>query len=164
MIDVIYNVFYTGLGYIADFFDYASEYSLIISLILGLLVCYHVVYAVLGLFFTRKFKPTDKLHKYAIVIPARNEENVIGNLLDSIKSQDYPSEYITVFVIADNCTDNTAEIARSKGADCYERFDNERRTKGFALQFLFNKIKEDYGIEAFEGYFVFDSDNLLNSD
>ncbi len=164
MIDVIYNAVYAGLGYIADFYDYISEYSFVLSLILGILLCYLGVYAVLGLFFTRKFKPTDKLHKYAIVIPARNEETVIGNLLDSIKGQDYPSEYITVFVVADNCTDKTAEIARSKGAICYERFDTERRTKGFALQFLFENIKKDYGIEAFDGYFVFDSDNLLNTD
>ena len=140
MIDTIYNAVHTVLGYISDFYDCASGYSLFLNVILTGLVCYLGVYAVIGLFFTRKFKPTENLHKYAIVIPARNEENVIGNLLDSIKSQDYPAEYIKVFVIADNCTDNTAEISRSKGAVCYERFDTERRTKGFALQFLFENI------------------------
>ncbi len=121
-------------------------------------------YVVIGLFFTKKFKPSQNFHKYAILIAARNEQAVIGNLLDSISRQDYPSEYLTVFVVADNCTDNTAEIARSKGAVCYERFDDSRRTKGFALQFLFENIKKDYGIDSFEGYFVFDADNLLNVD
>ena len=98
------------------------------------------------------------------MIAARNEKNVIGNLLDSINKQDYPSHLITTFVVADNCTDNTAEIARNKGAICYERFDEEHKTKGFALQYLLEKIEEDYGRMSFEGYFVFDADNLLKSD
>ena len=71
---------------------------------------------------------------------------------------------VTTFVVADNCTDNTAEIARSHGAVCYERFDNEHRTKGYALEFLLDRIEEDYGRMSFEGYFIFDADNLLNTD
>lgn len=122
------------------------------------------LYSVLGFFTTRKFGPAGKNYKYAIVVPARNESTVIGNLLTSIKRQDYPSELVTVFVVADNCTDNTAEIAREHGAICYERFDDEHRTKGYALEFLFNNIEKDYGIASFDGYFVFDSDNLLNKD
>ena len=121
-------------------------------------------YRIIGLFFTRKFAPAKKQHKYAVVIAARNEERVIGNLLDSIAKQDYPKELVTVFVVADNCTDKTAEVARNHGAVCYERFDNEHRTKCFALQFLFARIGADYGRESFEGYFVFDADNLLKSD
>lgn len=135
-----------------------------VSIILGIVAFYFAFYAIVGLFFTRKFKPAKKLHKYAILIAARNEETVIGNLLESIKRQDYPKEYLTVFVVADNCNDRTAAIARENGAICYERFDTQRRTKGFALQFLFENIRKDYGIEAFEGYFIFDADNLLNID
>ncbi len=138
--------------------------STIITVILGIVALYFAVYAVIGLFTTRKFRPAEKLHKYAILIAARNEEAVIGNLLDSIDRQDYPKELLTVFVVADNCTDKTAEVVRNKGAVCYERFNNEKRTKGFALQFLFENIKKDYGIDSFEGYFIFDADNLLNSD
>ncbi len=121
-------------------------------------------YSIIGLFATRRFPTAKKQHKYAILIPARNEEPVIGNLLDSIARQDYPQELLTVFVIADNCTDHTAEAARAKGAVCYERFDEEHKTKGFALQFLFEQIRRDYGIDSFEGYFIFDSDNLLKKD
>jgi cellulose synthase/poly-beta-1,6-N-acetylglucosamine synthase-like glycosyltransferase len=121
-------------------------------------------YRVLGLFFTRKFKPAKNYHKYAIVIPARNEQAVIGNLIDSIKKQDYPQELITIFVVADNCTDNTAQVARDKGAICYEHNNPNERTKGFGLRYLFDRIREDYGIETFEGYFIFDSDNLLKGD
>ena len=134
----------------------------IIGKILVIMMAYKTLYWLIGVFFTRKFKPAKNKHKYAILIAARNEKNVIGNLLDSINKQDYPKELITTFVVADNCTDNTAEIARKHGAICYERFDNEHKTKGFALQYLLEKIGEDYGRMSFEGYFIFDADNLLN--
>ncbi len=98
------------------------------------------------------------------MVAARNEETVIAQLIDSIKQQDYPEELIDIFVVADNCTDSTAEVARSLGAVCYERFDQEHCTKGFALQFLINCIKRDYGIDTYEGYFIFDADNLLKGD
>lgn len=136
----------------------------VIGSVLAILMAYKTVYWLIGLFFTRKFKPAKKKHKYAILIAARNEKNVIGNLLDSINKQDYPSELLTTFVVADNCTDNTAEIARKHGAVCYERFDKEHKTKGFALQYLLEKIGEDYDRMSFEGYFIFDADNLLKND
>ena len=136
----------------------------IVGNVITILLAYKTIYWIIGVFFTRKFKPAKNNHKYAILIAARNEKNVIGNLLDSIKKQDYPQELLTVFVVADNCTDNTAEIARKRGAICYERFDDEHKTKGFALQYLLEKIEEDYGRMSFEGYFIFDADNLLKKD
>lgn len=125
---------------------------------------YRTVFTVTGIFATRKFPKANNYHKYAVLIAARNEETVIGNLIDSIKDQDYPGDCVSIFVVADNCTDSTAAIARENGAVCYERFDSEHRTKGFALQFLVRQIARDYGIEAFEGYFIFDADNLLKRD
>ncbi|MBO7407783.1 MAG: glycosyltransferase family 2 protein [Clostridia bacterium] len=135
----------------------------IIATVVSVLYLPKALYVVVGLFTTRKFTPAQTCHKYAVLIAARNEAAVIANLLDSIKKQDYPGS-VTTFVVADNCTDNTAELVRQCGAVCYERFDNDHRTKGFALQFLFNCIWRDYGRDAFEGYFVFDADNLLKSD
>lgn len=158
------NVFDTVISTIGNAYPAAKVVYGIIGAILGYMVFHKKIYRVLGFFFTRRFKPAQNKHKYAIVIAARNEQSVIGNLLDSIKQQDYPQELITVFVVADNCTDKTAEVARSKGAICYERFDNERKTKGFALQYLFECIERDYGRKSFEGYFVFDADNLLKED
>ncbi|MBQ9132635.1 MAG: glycosyltransferase family 2 protein [Clostridia bacterium] len=136
----------------------------IVASIIGALYAYRVIFGVLGAFCTKRFQPAKKQHKYAIVIAARNEETVIGNLLDSITDQDYPKELLTTFVVADNCTDRTAQISRQKGAICYERNDPLRRTKGYALEFLFDRIEEDFGRETFEGYFVFDADNLLKRD
>ena len=149
---------------IGSWYPYLKVIYAAIGAVLSVMVIYRVAYKIIGLFFTRKFAPAKKQHKYAVVIAARNEEKVIGNLLDSIKKQDYPHELVTVFVVADNCTDKTAAVAREHGAVCYERFDDEHKTKGFALQFLFDRIEEDYGRQSFEGYFVFDADNLLKSD
>ena len=123
---------------------------------------YRTVYKILGVFCTRKFKEAKNFHKYAILIAARNEEAVIVKLIDSIKKQNYPDDKLSIFVVADNCTDNTAEVARNAGAVCYERFDTKHKTKGFALQYLVECIRKDYGIEAFEGYCIFDADNLLD--
>lgn len=137
-----------------------------ISAVVSALFKYKAVYAVTGLFATRKFPTAKKQHKYAILVAARNEEKVIGHLIDSIRAQDYPAELVTIFVVADNCSENdrTAEISRAKGAFCYERHDTEHRTKGFALQYLVECIRRDYGIESFDGYFIFDADNLLKED
>lgn len=129
--------------------------------LVGALYAYRAVFLIIGLFATKKFTPAKKKYKYGILIAARNEENVLCHLLDSIHKQSYPSELVTVFVVADNCTDGTAEVARAHGAVCYERFDSAHRTKGYALQYLFKCIQNDYPKDAFDGYFIFDADNLL---
>ena len=133
-------------------------------MLIGVLFAYRTVFSVIGLFSTKKFPKAKKMHRFGVVIAARNEEAVIGNLIDSIVKQDYPSDKLTIFVVADNCTDRTAEIARAHGAVCYERFDEEHCTKGYAMNFLFRRIEEEYGITSFDGYFVFDADNLLKQD
>ena len=148
---------------ISDFYPIGLKINKVLGTILSIIVIHKAFYFVIGMFFTRKFKPAKNKHKYGICIAARNEEKVIGNLIDSINKQDYPKDLYTIFVVADNCTDNTAKIARSKGAICYERFDDEHRTKCFALQFLFKNIEKDYKVDSFEGYFIFDADNLLKS-
>lgn len=150
--------------FLSDLYLLAKETGVVISAILSLLVFHKTAYQILGLFFTRKFRPAKKQHKYGICIAARNEEAVIGNLLESIQEQDYPKEFLTVFVVADNCDDKTAQIAREHGAVCYERFNKKEKTKGCALQYLFQQIERDYGTQSFEGFFIFDADNLLKQD
>ena len=101
-----------------------------------------------------------KDHRFMAIIPAHNEAAVVGNLVESLKKQDYPKDLYDVYVIADNCTDNTAEIARNAGAIVYERFDESKKTKGFALQwFLAQKIEEDAPYDAF---CIFDADNVAD--
>ena len=92
-----------------------------------------------------KDKPlkVNKNHRFMAIIPAHNEEMVIGSLIESLKNQTYDKNLYDIYVIADNCTDNTAKIAEQAGAIVYKRFDNENKTKGHALNwFLKQKIEE----------------------
>ena len=63
------------------------------------------------------------------IIPAHNEEAVVGNLIESLKNQNYNKDLYDIYVIADNCTDNTARVAKKAGAIVYERFDNTKKQK-----------------------------------
>lgn len=137
----------------------------IIIFIFSFLLLYRSLYTFIGFFMkAKKYKEAPIKKRYACVISARNEEKVIGNLIKSIQKQTYPSELIKIFVVADNCTDKTAEICRDLGAIVYERFDNEHISKGYALEFLFNNIERDYSILSNDYYLVFDADNLLKRD
>ena len=109
-----------------------------------------------------KDKPmlVNKNHRFMAIIPAHNEEAVVTDLIESLKKQDYPKELLDIYVIADNCTDNTALVARNAGAIVYERFDPEKKTKGYALNwFLGQKIEEDAPYDAF---CIFDADNIVD--
>lgn len=109
----------------------------------------------------RKHKEPIKKNRLAILVSARNEELVIGNLLESIEDQDYDKSLLKVFVVADNCTDRTADIARGYGAVVYERFDKTLIGKGYALDWLLDKIKNDGYWDDIDGFLVFDADNVL---
>ena len=109
-----------------------------------------------------KDKPliVNKEHKFMAIIPAHNEEAVVGNLVESLKAQDYPKDKFDIYVIADNCTDNTANVAKEAGAIVLKRFDETKKTKGYALNwFLQQKISEDADYDAF---CVFDADNIVD--
>ncbi|WP_073294997.1 glycosyltransferase family 2 protein [Parolsenella massiliensis] len=110
---------------------------------------------------TVKLPPAKKNHRYAFFIAAHNEESVIANLVRSIKEQDYPSELIDVFVVADACTDRTAKEARRAGAIVYERNDLARKGKSWVLDYGFDRILNEYP-GKYEAFFVFDADNLLS--
>ena len=102
----------------------------------------------------------DKQHRFMTIIPAHNEEKVVVNLIESLKKLDYPKDLYDIYVIADNCTDKTAEVAKKAGSIVYERFDEAHKTKGHALQwFLAQKIEEDAPYDAF---CIFDADNIVD--
>ena len=131
---------------------------------LAFTICYTYQLYYVFVVLTRKPKQlvAKKNHKFAVVISARNESAVIGQLIHSIKVQNYPSELIDVFVIADNCTDNTADVAREAGATVFPRFNSEQVGKGYALDYGFNVILSQYSDRGYEAYFVFDADNVLD--
>ena len=102
----------------------------------------------------------DKENRFMLIIPAHNEESVVVNLIESLQKLDYSKDAYDIYVIADNCTDNTAKVAKEAGAIVYERHDEAHKTKGYALQwFLDQKIKEDAPYDAF---CIFDADNIVD--
>ena len=140
------------------------------SQIMGLLFCilyfHQFIFLILGSVKKAKVKnKVFKLHKIGVVISARNESAVIGNLIKSIRSNDYPQSMIEIFVVADNCTDNTAQICRDMGCVVVERFNQEKIGKGYALNYLFTKLhtEEEYADKLPEAYLVLDADNVVTS-
>ena len=144
--------------------DFISSFNSLIFIVFMLLYAYQMFYILVAFFRKHKGKnPKNiKQHKYGFIIAARNEANVIAHLIDSIHQQDYPSELVRIFVIADNCTDDTAKVARDAGAVVYERFNQDQVGKGYALDFGLKCIERDFGTENIEGFFIFDADNLLS--
>lgn len=132
-----------------------------IAILFVLCYGYQSFYLITALLKKPKQSPDADFRRYGIVIAARNEEKVIGQLIDSIKAQSYPSSLIDIFVVADNCTDSTAECARLAGAVVWERKNLQQIGKGYALQFVFEKIRKLYG-NKHDGFFIFDADNLLD--
>ena len=120
---------------------------------------YQFIYIPVALLKKQKPLPDGQFHRFAVLIAARNEEAVIGNLIDSLKRQNYPAELIDIYVVADNCTDQTAAVARTHGAKVVCRNDRTHVGKGYALQYLLQHIPE-----AYDAYLVFDADNLVAPD
>lgn len=97
---------------------------------------------------------------FALIVAAHNEETVIQDIIHSLKRLDYPNQLYDIFVIADNCTDKTAAKSRAAGAIVYERFSKSKRGKGYALEWMFDKIfKMD---KKYDAVIIFDADNLVS--
>ena len=132
----------------------------IFQLVVFALMMYYFILAFFG--FKRKsenknYTPTKK---FAMIDAAHNEEVVIGKLIESMLNQNYPRELFDIFVIADNCTDNTAKIARKYGVYVYERFNKEQKGKGYALEWMFDKIFKMQ--KKYDAVAIFDADNLVS--
>ena len=140
-----------------------------VNLVIGLmfLICYfyQFVYIPIPWVLRRRKKPqpTQMSNHYAVLICARNEAEVIGGLLGSLRGQTYAANRLHFFVLADNCTDATAAVARAAGATVYERFDRTKVGKGYALACLLSHLEREFP-EGFDGYFIFDADNVLKAD
>jgi cellulose synthase/poly-beta-1,6-N-acetylglucosamine synthase-like glycosyltransferase len=109
----------------------------------ALLAClYYVVLALHGVAIRRPRSPHPfgSARRFAVVIPAHNEEATIAGVLRSCAELDYPADRLRVHVVADNCTDGRAAIVRAHGFDCLERRDAERRGKGWALEWALERI------------------------
>lgn len=121
---------------------------------------YHLFFAFVYFYPCRKNqKSAENKRKFLILIPAHNEETLIGRLIDSLKQLNYPKEKYKVAVIADNCTDKTAPVAEGRGANVLIRNEPAKRGKGFALQWAFGRDIH----KEFEAVLIIDADNIVDS-
>ena len=138
--------------------------NFMISVLFTICYAYQFFYVFVGLKSRGKKYTHEKEHRYAVVVSARNESGVIGNLIGSIKNQNYPEELIDVYVIADNCTDNTAEVAKNAGAYVFERFNKVQVGKGYALDWFFKRLEDENKDKLYDAYIVFDADNIVDTE
>lgn len=147
------------------FLDQFELFTDVIFVVMTVAYLYQFFYIIYSIF---KYKvpvmpEAKKLHRYAVFISARNERNVIGELLDSLTNQDYPRDKYDIYVTADNCTDDTAQVARDHGAYAFERFNDEKKGKGYALNEMYHQVIALKGQGYYEAVVVFDADNIVDA-
>lgn len=104
---------------------------------------------------------TGPTHRFAILVPAHNEEKLLPILLTNLGRLDYPQALFTLYVVADNCTDRTAALAQGAGATVYERFDPVDIGKGYAIQWLLARLQEEN--VHFDAAVILDADSIVSS-
>lgn len=100
-------------------------------------------------------------NNFSILIPARNESNVIEDLLISIKNQSEKINFENVYIIIENKSDKTIKIAKKYNANIIIREKLNLKRKGYALMEAIEKITEE---KIYDAYFIFDADNILDKD
>lgn len=125
---------------------------------------YALYFGITGLFgFKNMYKKLVKKHKakhkFAVLIASRNEEEVVPNLIKSLMKQNYPSELFDVYVIPNNCTDNTEKVSKEAGAKII-KCTIPTKSKGEVLKFTFDKLSKS----DIDAYVIFDADNVVHPD
>ncbi len=126
-------------------------------------ISYMLYYLVIAMFAFKKDKvklKNDIKKKFAVVIPARNEEVVIGNLIQSLNNQNYPKDKYDVYVVPNNCDDNTEEVAKSSNAQIISTANIITKSKGDVLRYAFKYLSE----KDYDAYLIFDADNIVHPD
>lgn len=142
--------------------EIGSKVGFVFQAILWVVFVYYGCISVFG-WIKRREEPASNFplkNKFAILIAAHNEEKVIASAVRSLKDIDYPKDMYDIYVIADNCEDATAKIAEEAGAKVYERFDTEKKGKGYSLEWMFKNLFET-GIE-YDAVCILDADNLVS--
>ena len=142
--------------------DNLAAFNLFIAAFFMVCYLYQLFYICVSTFKKPKDNKNYKLNRTAVMISARNEQAVISKLIESIKSQHYPKKLLDIYVVADNCTDQTAITAKNAGAIVYERFNRAYVGKGYALEFLFDKVIKANKQRPYDAYIILDADNILD--
>ena len=140
-------------------------FLIIIQMVMAVPMIWTGIVAARGLPAKRIIHPAVNVcSRFAVVICARNEENVIGRLLNSLQQIDYPKSCVHIFLLADHCTDNTVKIARTyDNVTVYERTTGPNNGKGDVLNWGIQRILAEYGQEI-DAFAFFDADNIPRKD
>ncbi|MEZ4368131.1 MAG: glycosyltransferase family 2 protein [Kofleriaceae bacterium] len=122
---------------------------------------YDVLVSLAGLWPLPRPQVSDHPTRFAIIVCAHDEARVVAGVVQSLRAQAYPAELVDVYVVADNCTDDTAAVAAAAGAIVLERRHPTERTKGFALQWGMDRVTER---GPYDAVCVLDADNLAAPD
>jgi cellulose synthase/poly-beta-1,6-N-acetylglucosamine synthase-like glycosyltransferase len=109
-------------------------------------------------------KPEVARTRFLVVIPAHDEEVGIAQTVRSCLAVRYPPELFEIVVIADNCTDGTAGVARREGATVVERQDLSRRSKGYAIEYLIDRLQTSGRFDELDALVVIDADSTVGGD
>lgn len=141
--------------------EHVSDILMIpVQVIIVFYTLYYFILALFGLFKRKEKISVPPKHTFAAIICAHNEETVVGQLIDNLKTLHYPAEMYDIYVVADNCTDRTAEVCRKHGASVQIRTDAEKVGKGFAMDWMFQKMLRQP--KQYDAFVVFDADNLVH--
>ncbi|MCT2193709.1 glycosyltransferase [Paenibacillus sp. p3-SID1389] len=137
-----------------------------------ILISLQVVLAVVGVYqfglaLFGMYRKKDKVQyepnkSFAVLVAAHNEEKVVGALMENLKQMNYPKELYDVFVICDNCSDNTANIVRSHGMNACVRTNPNLRGKGYAIEWMLKQLWKMP--RQYDAVVMFDADNLVHPD
>lgn len=131
-----------------------------IQFIIVFYTLYYFTIGFFGIWHTKEKKILTPRKTFAIIIAAHNEQEVIGQLVENLGVLRYPRHMYDIFVIADNCTDKTAEVAAKAGAIVHERTNPTERGKGYAMEWMFDRL---FKMERkYDGVVIFDADNLVH--
>ncbi|HKF77429.1 MAG TPA: WecB/TagA/CpsF family glycosyltransferase [Candidatus Dormibacteraeota bacterium] len=124
--------------------------------------CYLLLLAVAS--FRRRRGPAAPLvpPRLVVLVPAHDEEQLIGRCVESLRRQSHPADRYRVVVVADNCSDRTAEVAGGAGAEVLERRDPAARGKGHALRWAMDRLLGSP--DVFDGVVVVDADSVADRD
>ena len=131
-----------------------------LQVVIFLFTVYYFVIGFCGMWRRKEKKILTPKKTFAVIVAAHNEQAVIGQLVRNLKDLQYPKELYDVYVIADNCTDNTATIARERGAIVCERTHPTKKSKGFALEWMFERLFQMQ--KTYDAVVIFDADNLVH--
>src|SRR5262245_11617787 len=124
---------------------------------LAVMVAYLDILSLAAVLWQRAPRPVDPRFRFAVLIPAHNEELLLPRLLRSLAALQYPPDLFDVHVVADNCSDHTAAVAANAGATVHERLSDEMaRGKGFALRWLLERLRCQK--PGYDAYVVLDAD------